>query len=97
MGLFGLGRGEPVSVEFSLGLVSLTPWPANPPLRRLAFRWQRGTKVGPLTHTRMPATLPIGGANTHARVRPAPLCRSASVSPEQCTPAWRTALPEACR
>ena len=45
MGLFGLGRGEPVHVEFSLGLVSLTPWPANPPVRRLAFRWQRGAKV----------------------------------------------------
>lgn len=65
MGLFGLGRGEPVSVEFSLGLVSLTPWPANPPLRRLAFRWQRGTKVrcAPAccrpTHTRMAVSLLI--------------------------------------
>ena len=45
MGFLGLGRGEPVSFEFSVGLVSLTPWPSTPPVRRLALRWQRGSKV----------------------------------------------------
>ncbi len=45
MGLFGLGRGEPVAFEFSLEVQSLSPWSSQRPVRRLALRWQRGSKV----------------------------------------------------
>jgi hypothetical protein len=45
LALFGMGRGEPVSFLFILEVQTLSPWSSLRPVRRLALKWQRGTKV----------------------------------------------------
>ena len=46
LGALGLtGKGEPVAFEFTLYIRTLTPWPSDRPLRRLALRWTRGNKA----------------------------------------------------